>query len=154
GIAAILFGLRAIVPSLRDPYVTNYALPFYRGFAGEAVVGVAPAASVGGSSGLLITLVRWPAPDKPDLEFFVLPGSPSYSGLLGVLPEASNTESTSFNPVASAISQAEAEDSAAKAALRSLFERTATPVRERLLLLDVSSNIDQFGIGFGLSGRD
>jgi hypothetical protein len=147
GIAAVLFGVRTIVPALRDPYVTNYVLPFSRDVPG--VAGVAPfGASADG--GALLAVIGWLAPDRPDLQFFITPRSGSYTGLLDVLPEPAARVAT---PAAVAVNT-QAEDAAADAALRAIFERTATSTRERLLLVDVSSNIDQFGIGFGLGGRD
>jgi hypothetical protein len=140
GVAAVLLGVRAIIPALRDPYVTNYTLPLrYAASAAGSVVG------------RLIAVVRWPAPETPDLALLMLPG---VTGLLGILPPEANPEPALSTPQAEAVTHDWAEDAAVDRALRQIFERTAGPVQERLLLLDVSSSIDQFGIGFGADAKD
>lgn len=153
GFAAVLFGVRAIIPSLRDPYVSNYALPFHRDFAGGATAGLSPAV-MAPTAGLLIAVIRWSAPETPELGLFVLPGPAAAGGLIGVLPPESDEALSPFGNFAKATTETQSEDAAAENGLRNLFDETAGPVRERLLLLDVSSNIDQFGIGFGLNSRD
>ncbi len=144
GAAAVLFGVRAIVPALRDPYVTNYALPPSRGVTGAEAVGTTAI------SGRLVALVRWPAPEAPRLELFMLPAAPSFGGLLGIVPPKGEEEPASAAGAAEAAARTQAEDAAQDRALRALFEDTAGPVQELLRLVDVSSNVDQFGVGWGL----
>ena len=146
GGALILFGVRRIIPSLRDPYATNLAAPIGRRSARlEARDNVAA---------YLIAVTTWPDPARPTLALTLLPASGQ--GILAVSP---STAAVGPQPAPAAFLasglalETQAEDRAAEAGLRSVFEGTAGSTREGLVLVDVSSNIDQFGVGFGV-GRE
>jgi hypothetical protein len=155
GVAYVLFGVRRIIPSLRDPYATNLPSPFVRGDRSERVAGL---------TAVLIAGVSWPDPASPNLSLILvpLPGQEviaAPAGTAGVaqpMPEPAPSEPASgeqarilsylYDPGA----KAREEDAAAEAGLRHEFEEAAGNVRESLVLVDVSSNIDQFGVGFGV----
>ena len=109
----------------------------------------------------LIGLVRWTAPDRAEVSFTLVTPTGARS-LVG-------SRATDAPFVATARTRAEAlavaggerpdpqrsaeEDAAAGGRLRQIFERVAGSTSEALVVLDVSTNIDQFGVGFGISRR-
>jgi hypothetical protein len=145
GVTFVLFGVRGIIPSLRDPYVTNVLPPLRQyGRRLETRAG-------GGAKGRLLAATTWETPTSPVLSLTLLPvgGQPLFA-----------TAAPSADPGTIAMTarsfvhqpDAEAEDREVEVGLRQVFERAAGPTREQLVLVDVSSNIDQLGVGFG-AGR-
>jgi hypothetical protein len=167
GFLAIVFALDALVPTLRDPYVTN--LPIVRRGRDR------PSAALG----QVLTLVNWQANANPRLSMLLLGGSAGAVAQLGQALAASLADTpndepndsggvpepgeiTSFavathvemvRPVDRDPAETAAKDAKAEIELRREFERGAGTSTERLFLLDVSTNIDQFGVGFGISAR-
>jgi hypothetical protein len=146
GATFLLLGVRGIVPSLRDPYVTNLLPPLRdRGLRLET-------RAEGNVKGRLLAKVTWATPTAPVMSLTLLP-------VAGQLLFATAAPSASPGTIAvtarSFVHQpdTEAEDRKAEVGLRQVFERAAGPTREQLVLVDVSSNIDQFGVGFG-AGRN
>lgn len=160
GTVALYFGLYTILPFLPDPYVTNLTLSRSRVFD---TLAVAPSVTLGAGSlhGALLALVRWLTPDNPNLSFRLigaegaLAAGTTASVAIGSSATSSNapiSQPGSFvglvqrDPVKIAT-----EDAQRVAGLRSIFEKTAGPVKESIFLLDVSTNADWLGVGLGLA---
>ncbi len=164
GSSLVLFAVKDLIPALKDPYVTNFAPRPFR--PDVSVAGADTSRPLAG----LLAWVQWPDPKRPRLSLILLP-APGQTAAVALAPaettnmagETNATEdqelrvkvmAAEFKSFAGLPEKTGEEDRAAQTALRRVFEETAGPVRESLLLLDVSSNIDQFGIGFGLRLRD
>ena len=152
GVAFVLFGVRRVIPSLRDPYATNLPAPFSRGRSDR----------VGAVTALLIAGASWADPTSPKLALILVPvPGMSAIGAMAAAPSPAGqpagsepTDSQGGGLIAALFdpgARIGEEDAAAEAGLRQEFERTAGNARESLVLVDVSSNIDQFGVGFGIS---
>jgi len=147
GDAFLLLGVRGIIPSLRDPYVTN-VLPPLRDRKPRRDER-APAGSV---KGLLLAATTWATPTAPVVSLTLLPIAGH--ALFATSAPAVNPSTITVTARSSGDQpDTDAEDREAEVGLRQVFERTAGPAPEQLVLVDVSSNIDQFGVGFG-PGRD
>jgi hypothetical protein len=168
GFLAVIFALDGLRPFLRDPYVTN--LPVLRRGRSR------PEAAIG----RVLALINWKAHADPHLSMLLLPGAagagvPQGAFLTQLLAAAPSTESggsgAAHGSGGYAASTGEAthvawrrsgerdpveiaaKDAEAGAALRAEFEETAGTAPEWFRLLDVSTNLDQFGVGCGLSAR-
>jgi hypothetical protein len=187
GIAAVVFGVRTVIPTLRDPYVTNFLPLGQHGQPGVA----APTLTA-----RLLSLVGWQQPSAPLLALHLLPATSGqsvattgeerplattasavtsqpvgnrpwanprstgsvaeHSGASGeplpLMRSAAEAQpSVYLRALVSEPQQAAGEDRQAEMGLRRIFEETAGPAKEDLLLLDVSTRIDQFGVGFGIN---
>lgn len=146
GLTAVLFGVATVIPTLRDPYVTNLAPPACGKSRSEAEV---------------VSVVAWADPKSPKLALNLLRSGSLAEGL-DVLsrPDPAPRDrlvaerTTVERRKRRSFDDTGAEDAAAELGLRRLFERTAGPARERVLLLDVSTSIDLFGVGLGGSKHD
>lgn len=141
------FAVRRIVPTLPDPYVANLAPPSRDR---EAV-----------ATGTLAAVVRWPAPDRPVLTFQLTAGQ--FAALAadqreerGDQPAPSNREDLALGAFLATF----ADDSVRKRLeedrqrierLEAMFDDAIGGSRDALVLLDVSTNADLLGVGFGLA---
>jgi hypothetical protein len=117
----LTYGLHAILPFLPDPYAANFEIPR------TSPSRVAPAA--------LVARVSWPNPLSPSLSFTVSSLRGEAHDIRGLLPAAP---------------PAPAEGNEQVRELRALFDQALGHAgTESLLLLDVSSNADQLGVGVG-----
>ena len=164
GICVLFFRLLHFLFTLPDPYVTNQLMPGR--FAGRSPATVnAPAAA------LVTSTVAWANPNAPQLDFaLLLPGGQQPQAMLAnpaQLGATARTHDVAFHSVAANVSganldtahfpnpaQALDEDRQARQQLRAIFERAAGQTRESIALLDVSTNVDQFGVAWGLRLRD
>jgi len=166
GVSFILFGVRRIIPSLRDPYATNLPPPIT---IGRRVEGA------GTLTALLIAGTSWPEPSSPTMALMLAPApfqNAFGSAAVGAVGSTSQpmpapapnqpasppaTEGQPLMALAMAVSVAaemQAQDAKAEVGLRQEFESVAGNAREHLVLVDVSSNVDQFGVGFGIARGD
>jgi hypothetical protein len=165
GVSFILFGVRRIIPSLRDPYATNLPPPIT---IGRRVEGA------GILTALLIAHTSWPEPTSPTMALILAPapfqnafGSAAVGAVGSTaqpMPTPAPSQPASRPPtegppmaLAMAISVAtemQVQDAKAEVGLRQEFESVAGNAREHLVLVDVSSNVDQFGVGFGIARGD
>lgn len=176
GTFSVVFPVQTIIPMLPDPYVTN--LPAPQRYSQDISLRTAYSQAVAN----LHAAVIWLKPEEPLLSMFLLRGAhhnphesqaviDPYLGLtLRASPSSnpSDTEYTTDNdvpsnpihsitfvgPVERDMEEIIAADTEAETLLRSIFEEVAGPSKEKLYLLDVSTNVDQFGVGVGLSPRD
>ena len=166
GTLTLLFRVLRFLFTLPDPYVTNQPMP--NRFAGRTTA----AASSVKSSALLLSTVRWTEPSAPELALsLLLPGGQTAAAQPSSLVVSSSTDAAPAAPVAYFsvaapvgdfidLSQlpnpqkAREEDRQALQRLRGMFEESAGRVRESLFLLDVSTNIDQLGVAWGMLLRD
>jgi hypothetical protein len=164
GALALFFRLIHFLFTLPDPYASSQPTPARWAGAAAGTVRAAPAA-------LVRSRVDWTQPSGPQLSFALLvPGGPP-AAELQAQPEAAAAADpgaavTFFSlamPAAGANvdaaqglnpQQARAADRQALQQLRAIFERAAGPTRESVVLLDVSTNVDQFGVAWGLMRRD
>ena len=164
GAFVLFFRLLHFLFTLPDPYVTNQQMPGR--FAGRTPATVnAPAAA------LVTSTVAWANPSAPQLDFaLLLQGGLQPQAMLAIPPEQGATgraHDVAFHSVAANVSganldtahfpnpaQALDEDRQARQQLRAIFERAAGRTRESIALLDVSTNVDQFGVAWGLQLRD
>ena len=138
------FGLYELLPILPDPYAANfYPIAAARGnFApGIGAFSNVPVVVAQGATTVLDVVVTWTAPASAALSFL----QPSIEGLserITVFPPTPDPFVSSTDPIA-------VEDQQRLAGLREIFDETLGISSESLLLLDVSSNAGQFGVGFG-----
>jgi hypothetical protein len=164
GALALFFRLLHFLFTLPDPYATSQRTPARLAGTAPPTVSAAPAA-------LVRSMVAWTKPSGPQLSFALLiPGGPQATALLAQpgapTARASGTEVTFFSLAVPAPGanldaaqllnpqQAREEDRQALQRLRAIFERAAGPTRESVVLIDVSTNVDQFGVAWGLRRRD
>ena len=142
------FAVRQIVPTLPDPYAANLPPPVPD--------------REGDVSGMLVALVRWPVAERPDLAFRLAGGrfatpSPATLGIHGGEAFAAGTGANAAMASALGAMVAEAghgrreEDEARIARLEAVFDEVSGGGRDALVMLDVSSNADQLGIGFNVT---
>ncbi len=140
--------------TLPDPYASSQ-VPFRAGFDGIRGRAADPAGP------RLVGLVRWTAPEHPEVSFILVTpaGQRSPVGAAAAAAGSVATAATRVEALAAARDEppdpqkSAAEDAAAGGRLRAIFERVAGGTNEALFVLDVSTNIDQFGVGFGVGGR-
>ncbi|MFI5117765.1 MAG: hypothetical protein ACHP8B_13825 [Terriglobales bacterium] len=145
GTLALGFALYTLLPTLPDPYAANfYPIPAERG---TALAGLSsrllstPAAGNPAGLPLLDVVVLWTTPSSPQLSFLM-------GSLQGLMERISIGQPTP-DPSASSSDPVQIEDQQRITALRAMFDEALGITSESLLLLDVSSNADQFGVGFG-----
>ena len=163
GAFVLFFRLLHFLFTLPDPYVTNQQMPGR--FAGRTPATVnAPAAA------LVTSTVAWANPSAPQLDFALLLPGGQPQAMLANPPEQgapARAHDVAFHSVAVNVSGANLdtarfpnpahaldEDRQARQQLRAIFERAAGQTRESIALLDVSTNVDQFGVAWGLRLRD
>lgn len=121
----LVFGLRTILPILPDPYAANF-LP---GRAG---------ATPGAESSLVLASVVWSPTTRTTLNFSAVQLSSANFALNGLSPTAVN---------AAGAAAMKAQSRSLSALDHSISESVGT-VGAGVLLLDVSTNVDQFGVAF------
>jgi hypothetical protein len=129
----LVFGLETLLPSLPDPYAANF-LPVARRRDGEA----APISSV------MLATVVWSPTTPTRLDFIDTTLSAASFRLQGLSP----------SPTPPVTGQAAIEDAEWLGELDTLFDDTFGGTRPELFLLDVSSNVDQFGVAVGVLAND
>ena len=128
GIAALQVALRFVLPILPDPYTTN-------------VLFDPPRAIDSGSLGIATVLLRWQATQKPAID--VLLPTDALQGV--VVSSSSEPAAAPSGPVAQAVS----EDGVELARLQALFDSASGGIVAGPTLLDLSTNVSQFGVMFG-----
>jgi len=146
GALALGFSLYTLLPTLPDPYAASfYPLPTERGTPllglSSRLLNTPSAGNVAGLP-LLDVLVLWSTPANPQLSFLM--------GSLQGLVERISIGQPTPDPSASSSDQIQMEDQQRITALREMFDEALGITSESLLLLDVSSNAGQFGVGVGL----
>lgn len=137
---ARVFAIASVTPMLPDPYAANIA-PF-KGRGRRA------------PTGALTAVVQWPEPTRAELTFRLSGGR--FVDIEPLTdPGAASNPSSVFGPTivdtqSKAIRRFE-EDRERLAHLERLFNEAAGAREDALVMLDVSSNADQFGIGFNIS---
>lgn len=129
------------LPTLPDPYAANFfpfadRQPFPAASGGSFSLGQSP----------VYCIVLWLSPASPNLSFH----APTLASLALRLSVATPTP----DPAASSTDQRVIEDQQNLALMRHIFDQSVESGREVLLLLDVSTNADQFGVGLGFGRLD
>jgi hypothetical protein len=133
----LVFGLESVLPTLPDPYAANF-LPVMPSEGAPA-----PITSASSAPSALLATVLWSSTAAAQLSF-------SDSALtLDELQIQGLTSSPAPQPVGSAGQQ----DAEWRSALAELFNETLGSQNPELFLLDVSSNIDQFGVAMSFPER-
>ena len=162
GAFVLFFRLLHFLFTLPDPYVTNQRMPGR--FAGRT-----PATVNAPAEARVTSTVAWANPSAPQLDFALLLQGGQPQAMLANPSEQGATarpHDVAFYSVAANVSgaipdnarppnppQALEEDRQARQQLRTIFERAAGQTRESIALLDVSTNVDQFGVAWGLQPR-
>lgn len=139
GACALGFRQRALIPTLPDPYAANLR-------SLRAVLDQPSAA--------LFSIVTWRPTKTPQLDFVIPQASgalstPPLTAPLNLMLDPARTTGSAML-LARAAGNTEVNDGAAKALGDALaFERSRS-----LILLDVSTNTDQFGVAVSTAGRD
>lgn len=164
-----------ILPTLPDPYVTNFYL------YGPSRERLSYSSSPGIGMSLAAT-IQWNNPTTPDLQIFFLPDSTNPQLLTaiesnvtgwsknisslqtdtannntetaqagGETPPFSTASLTSFARRFNNTAAVYQEDAANSQQLRNRFNKELNTTNESFFLLDVSTNADLFGVGVGLS---
>lgn len=163
GAFVLFFRLLHFLFTLPDPYVTNQQMPGR--FAGRT-----PARANAPAEARVTSTVAWANPSAPQLDFALLLPGGQQQAMLADPAERGTTagaHDVAFYSVAANVSgaipenarppnppQALDEDRQARQQLRAIFELAAGHTRESIALLDVSTNVDQFGVAWGLRLRD
>ena len=157
GRLSVLMSVVFLTLTLPDPYASNQVIARERGVA-------AAAGSAAAAGPRLLGSVRWTAADRPQVSFTLLTPAGQRSPVAAATAGRPAAVTQPEAPVRAAFAavgdeppdprRSAEEDAAAGGRLRAIFERTAGSTREALFVLDVSTNIDQFGVGFGISRRD
>jgi hypothetical protein len=142
GGSALYFIVQYLIPYLPDPYAANMVISYAEG--SKAALRFDPS-DVGGMvitepvPAILAAYTLWSRPDKPELflQMFNVPN---------LLP----TKRTNITVPPHDLAQ---EDAEKLSSLRRIFDETAGGGIEVLKLLDVSTNADHLGIGFGVAPR-
>jgi len=144
GALLIAFSLYTLLPTAPDPYAANfYPLPQqFATFAG--ISSVAPTQDVSGLP-VIDATVLWATPPNPALTF-VMPSLQGLQEQISILQPTPDPEASSQDPVA-------IQNQQNQAALRAMFDEAIGTGPEALLILDVSSNADQLGVGVGVARR-
>ncbi|HEY6922925.1 MAG TPA: hypothetical protein VI653_05620, partial [Steroidobacteraceae bacterium] len=130
GGALLAFGVQTLLPTLPDPYAANF-LPLVNRD------GVARTSSV------LLATVLWSQTKATTLEFSDAQLSNASFQIKGLPP----------SPMPQVTNEALLEDAARLQQLDEGFNDALGGIRPELFLLDVSSNVDQFGVALGVAGR-
>ncbi len=142
----LAFGLYSLLPTAPDPYAAN----FYP--VGQQLSSFAPASTFQAGTVDPSTLpvvdadVTWTTPANPLLSF-VLGSIVGIQERISLLLPAPDPEASSQDPVA-------IQNQEWQASLRGMFDEALGVGPESLMLLDVSSNADQLGVGVGFQQRD
>lgn len=170
GFLALTWPISFFTPTLPDPYVTNFN-PLRLGTRELAASGRLPVS--------LVAVVQWPDPAAATLRLLLVSDDPSTDALRTLAPSASGSsvegpfgdpaasqtgagqhaagvERISFTFVsgrANNIAETQQEDAANETALRALFHDSLQIGPEQIVLLDVSTNADLFGVSIGFAGR-
>lgn len=139
------FGLYSLLPTAPDPYAANF-YPIGEQFTSFAPTRTFQAATVEASIPPVVNAeVIWTAPENPALSFVL-------DSLQGIRERISVVRPTP-DPAASSEDKIAMQDQQWQSALREMFDEALSVGPEGLLLLDVSSNADQLGVGVGLPER-
>lgn len=143
GATLLLFNVHLLVPFLPDPYAANIVIPRSEGIVAKLfdinpTVGVGTNMSATAAS-VLFAYTMW---SKPEISRLFL----RMTSVPNALPVNNASTAVPSHDLAQ-------EDAANLSALRQLFDRTAGGGREHLKLLDVSTNADHLGVGFGVAPR-
>ncbi|HEX6440827.1 MAG TPA: hypothetical protein VF007_01480, partial [Stellaceae bacterium] len=130
GGVALQFDLRLVLPILPDPYATNLA------FDPRRAIDV-------GVIGNMTVLTRWRAEVATTIDLLLPTGA--LSGVVAALPSAAAATPSPAREVSFALSQ----DGIALAQLQALFDQTVPGGTAGPTLLDLSTNVSQFGVSFG-----
>ena len=123
----LAFGLRALLPTLPDPYAANFLPQF-----GD-----------NGATAIVTATVLWSPATAAQLSFA---GSALTEQNVPVAPLPATAEPQPGGRTG-------AQDQRWRADLQALFNKTLDSPAPALFLLDVSSNVDQFGVGLASPGR-
>ncbi len=152
-----------LLPTLPDPYVTNYQPFNYRGRD--------QLSSSNSSHISLAPVVQWTVPTAPQLTFLFVPDDTASNififlennhpankiamsnELLAVSnePHSRLAAQSSLLTAQSSTKDTQLEDATNTAGLRAVFDRNLNLSSESIFLLDVSTNADLFGVGLGFS---
>ncbi len=146
GTLTVLFRALGLTLTLRDPYVTNQPLPRRIDDRG----------GLSSAGPRLTATVRWDAADPVlTLSLDTATAVPSAAArAVAVAPRFFAVAQAKDGGRPPEPGQTRREDEAAGGRLGGIFEEVAGRVRPSVLLLDVSTNADQLGVGFGLEPRD
>ncbi len=143
GALLIAFSLYSLLPTAPDPYAANfYPLPQQSIFAG--ISSPAPGQDLS-SLPVIDATVIWPSPPSPVLTF-VMPSLQGLQEQISILQPTPDPDASSQDPIA-------VQNQQNQAALRAMFDEAIGTGPEGLLILDVSSNADQLGVGVGVARR-
>ncbi len=132
GAVALQFNLRFVLPILPDPYATNLLFDPRRAID-TGVIGV------------MTVLLRWQAPEPPTLDV-LLPAA--------TLQNVSPAPPSTTTPLPAGRAQAAlAADAEVFARMQALFDSTVGGGQGGPTLLDLSTNVSQFGVSFGTAPR-
>jgi hypothetical protein len=131
------FGLTDFLPILPDPYCSNITFKLRGDENGKAGTTAAPVAS-------MVSVVLWTAATPAALAFVLPPTT-----LL--LPQAMAPTPSSLPHVSTQVQSILADDRRGEQALAGMVDRAVGSPAGGLMLLDLSSNVDQFGVRFGAS---
>ncbi len=141
GALLLTFGLYSLLPIAPDPYAANF-YPIGEQFSRYTAATTFQSPDVNTSTlPVLDAEVIWTAPAHPALSFVL-------ASLLGIQEQISVLQPTP-DPAASSQDKIAIQDQQRQAALREIFDEALGVGPESLLLLDVSSNADQLGVGIG-----
>ncbi len=181
----LFFGVRNLIPALKDPYTSNFPLINRSRDSSHGFSSAKTAVSI-----VLLAFVNWNTPKDSELSMILarntgffkvntntndeaslsttneneavflstnqLKQSASFQSTADVTDSnPSSTSSAQFAFVAQGINieKVRKEDETAKSQLINVFRKTAGESLPQLVLLDVSTNIDHLGIGYGVSKR-
>ena len=158
GTVAMNCPMYLLLPSLPDPYVTNYQ-PFNyygRDNAAQSLSHIS-----------LAPIVQWTTPSAPNLLMLFVPDNTSSDILTFVennrVQKTFNAQTfsenksfsadtpTSFIYAEAVIKDIQKEDADNTTGLRDLFNRNLNLGNESIFMLDVSTNADLFGVGLGFN---
>lgn len=147
-----------LLPSLPDPYVSNYQPFSYRGRDN---------ASQSLSRISLVPVVQWATPGAPKLLMLFVPDNTSSDILIFIennrapktfnadtLPSNNNLQTSkaaNFVSTKAFFKDPQKEDADNTAGLREIFDRNLNLGNESIFMLDVSTNADLFGVGLGFN---
>ena len=143
GTLRLHFGLLLLLPTLPDPYTSNIQTPRER-IEGEP-------------GGQFTATVQWSHPSAPHMTLALSEGNAPLEASLApaIAPSADRDDPIKAmrGRVGPRQEQLLDEDRRRVDRLREQFDRATGAAPESVLLLDVSTNADQFGVGVGFSGR-
>ena len=141
GVMVLTFRLYSLLPIAPDPYAANF-YPIGEQSSNYTGATTFQAPDVDTSTlPVLDAEVIWAVPADPALSFVL-------ASLIGIQEQISLLQPTP-DPAASSEDKIAIQDEQRQAALRDMFNEALGVGPESLLLLDVSSNADQLGVGIG-----